>query len=116
MLVRSEIPATTGFVIGVTINSVEFENGASSTDDAMLTAKALDDAGFDFIELSGGAYEHLPAAGDNKEDSTLARETFFLKFLKDVSSKQSRNAPGPNRCGRTDPVAARTSWKRCRRA
>ncbi|KAH7676085.1 Protein F17A9.4 [Aphelenchoides avenae] len=82
--IRTEIPPSTGFAIGVTINSVEFENDTRSTEDAMQTAKALDDAGFDFVELSGGAYERLPVAGESKEDSTLEREAFFLKFLKDV--------------------------------
>lgn len=54
---RAEIPASSGFVIGIKINSVEFQEDADNISDAIAVAKALDAVGFDFIELSGGTYE-----------------------------------------------------------
>ncbi|KAI6192121.1 Oxidored-FMN domain-containing protein [Aphelenchoides bicaudatus] len=70
--IRKEIPASTGFVIGIKINSVEFQHDADNINDVIETAKFLDDLGLDFIELSGGTYE-------NKK-----REAFFGDFAKTI--------------------------------
>ncbi|KAH7697588.1 Protein W06H8.2, partial [Aphelenchoides avenae] len=62
--VRKETPASTGFIVGVKINSAEFQGGFGSDDDG-YTAEALDKSGFDFIELTGGTYKK-PALEQNE--------------------------------------------------
>ncbi|KAI5922677.1 NADH oxidase [Camillea tinctor] len=68
-----------GFVLGIKINSVEFETeGAFSPADAARLVELLEQHGFDLVELSGGTYE-VPAWHHRKE-STRRREAFFLEF------------------------------------
>lgn len=40
--IRKEIPASTGFIIGIKLNSVEFQRGGMGLEDAILTAKTVD--------------------------------------------------------------------------
>jgi hypothetical protein len=45
--------------------------------------KAVDEAGIDLIEISGGTYEAPAMAGakaDKRKASTIAREAYFLRF------------------------------------
>ncbi|KAH7701926.1 Protein W06H8.2 [Aphelenchoides avenae] len=86
--IRKVIPASTGFVVGIKINSVEFQDGGLQANDAAQIAEALDNAGFDFIELSGGTYENL-AFGHRKE-STKKREAFFLDFCQLIKPRIKR--------------------------
>lgn len=76
--IRAELPASTGFIIGIKVNSVEFQEDGNSTDDAIQIAKALDAIGFDFLELSGGTYEKFQFF--HAKDSTKKREAFFGEF------------------------------------
>uniref|UniRef100_A0A7E4VGC4 Oxidored_FMN domain-containing protein n=1 Tax=Panagrellus redivivus TaxID=6233 RepID=A0A7E4VGC4_PANRE len=79
--IRKLIPAKTGFIIGVKLNSVEFQNEGLQTNEAVIIAQELDKAGFDFIELSGGTYEKF--AFETRE-STKNREAFFFEFAKEI--------------------------------
>ena len=76
--IRKEIPAETGFIIGLKLNSVEFQNNQFNTAEAEEVAKIIDDVGFDFIELAGGTYESFDPEG--KRESTKKRENYFVLF------------------------------------
>ncbi|KAL4893468.1 hypothetical protein BDV59DRAFT_177465 [Aspergillus ambiguus] len=69
------------FVVGIKINSVEFQENGFQPDEAKELCRALEDHAFDFVELSGGTYENSPFNGQ-KRASTIAREAFFLEFVK----------------------------------
>ncbi|KAH7051119.1 hypothetical protein B0J12DRAFT_752589 [Macrophomina phaseolina] len=72
-----------GFVLGVKLNSVEFQAGGMRTDDARELCAALEAMGcVDFVELSGGTYE-APAFAHRKE-STRRREAFFIEFAEAI--------------------------------
>lgn len=67
------------FVLGVKLNSVEFQDGGFTADEAAEVVRVLqDDVGADFVELSGGTMEKV--GHDWTKETTLKREAFFLKF------------------------------------
>jgi 2,4-dienoyl-CoA reductase-like NADH-dependent reductase (Old Yellow Enzyme family) len=70
------------FIIGIKINSVEFQEKGFSPEDAQGLVKALEAARFDYAELSGGTYESL--AFGHKRESTKKRESFFLEFAEKI--------------------------------
>ncbi|EPB78038.1 oxidoreductase, FAD/FMN-binding protein [Ancylostoma ceylanicum] len=76
--IRKEIDASTGFLVGIKTNSVEFQDNGLSVDDARLMCQMMEECGFDFVELSGGNIERL--ASQHMRDSTRKREAFFLEF------------------------------------
>ncbi|KAJ6444919.1 NADH:flavin oxidoreductase/NADH oxidase [Purpureocillium lavendulum] len=90
--VRAAVPAT--FCVGVKLNSVDHQAAAdpaasSELQDVLVQAKAIADAGVDFLEVSGGSYENPVFVGDGpqadeKSDKTLHREAFFLEFAKAI--------------------------------
>lgn len=67
-----------GFILAVKLNSVEFQAGGLTTGDAAELVAALQGAGVDYLELSGGAVEDF--GFDRKKDSTKAREAYFIEF------------------------------------
>ncbi|KAE9547494.1 hypothetical protein FO519_009295 [Halicephalobus sp. NKZ332] len=75
--IREQVPASTGFIVGIKLNSVEFQNEGLTTDEAEEVARTLDEAGLDFIELSGGTYEEF---GFVHKESTKKREAYFAEF------------------------------------
>lgn len=92
---RKEIPATSGFVLGIKLNSVEFqEDGLRSEDSKKLaillevllsgSRRSVQQHGFDFIEVSGGNYERM--AFEHVKESTRKREAYFIEFAEDVRS------------------------------
>lgn len=76
--IRRELPSSTGFILGIKINSVEFQADGFTAEEARDLCKILEDNEFDFVELSGGTYE-ASAFGPRRE-STSQRESFFLNF------------------------------------
>ena len=70
------------FILGIKINSVEFQKGGFDTNECKELCAALEANQFDFVELSGGTYEEL--AFSHKRDSTKKREAFFLDFADTV--------------------------------
>ncbi|KAI9736040.1 MAG: hypothetical protein M1818_006216 [Claussenomyces sp. TS43310] len=66
------------FIMGIKINSVEFQEKGFSPEEARTLCQALEAATFDFIELSGGTYES--SALYHRRESTKKRESFFLDF------------------------------------
>ena len=85
------IRAATGpdFGLGVKLNSADFQRGGFTTDEAMQVAQALDAAGIDLLEVTGGNYEspamtgsgELPAA---QRASSLRREAYFLEYAQRI--------------------------------
>lgn len=61
------------FIIGVKINSVEFQTNGFQPSEAKELCQALEKWQFDFVELSGGTYENL-GLELHKRQSTLDRE------------------------------------------
>ncbi|KAI6176115.1 Oxidored-FMN domain-containing protein [Aphelenchoides bicaudatus] len=76
--IRSEIPERTGFIIGIKLNSAEFQKGGLEQNEIIKIAQIIDKIGYDFIELTGGTYE-APKFFHEKE-STRKREAFFIEF------------------------------------
>lgn len=82
--IRQSVPASTGFILGIKLNSVEFQEEGFSPDECRELCQILEtDAQFDFVELSGGTYEDV--AFEHKRDSTRRREAFFLEFADAVA-------------------------------
>uniref|UniRef100_A0AC34F973 NADH:flavin oxidoreductase/NADH oxidase N-terminal domain-containing protein n=1 Tax=Panagrolaimus sp. ES5 TaxID=591445 RepID=A0AC34F973_9BILA len=82
--IRKEIPASTGFIIGIKLNSVEFQREGLTGEETAIIAAEIDKAGLDFIEISGGTYEAM--AFKHKRQSTLNREAFFLEYAEKVKA------------------------------
>jgi len=81
--IRQKLPGSSGFIIGIKINSVEFQEGGFSTEEAKEVCAMLERAEFDFVELSGGTYQSLAFA--HKRESTRKREAFFLDFADKIT-------------------------------
>ena len=83
--IKQRVPKS--FILGIKINSVEFQNGGFSTEDAATLAHTLEENAFDFVELSGGTYENL--AFSHRRESTRKRESFFLDFAASITPSLS---------------------------
>ncbi|TKA83336.1 hypothetical protein B0A55_00626 [Friedmanniomyces simplex] len=66
------------FILGIKLNSVEFQDKGFNPDEAKELCALLEQERFDFVELSGGTYESL--AFVHKRDSSRKREAFFMEF------------------------------------
>jgi len=81
--IRQKLPTSTGFMVGIKINSVEFQKGGFPAEEAKELCELLENEGqFDFVELSGGTYEQL--AFEHKRESSKKREAFFLEFAEQI--------------------------------
>ena len=78
--IRTRVPSS--FIVGIKINSVEFQDKGFDTDECRQLCKRLEENHFDFVELSGGTYEEL--AFQHKRESTKKRESFFLDFAETI--------------------------------
>lgn len=67
------------FILGVKINSSDFQKGGFTEDESLVVCTSLEKAGVDFLEISGGNYEN---AGTTllQPATTGSREGFFLAF------------------------------------
>ncbi|AXY56175.1 NADH:flavin oxidoreductase/NADH oxidase family protein [Acinetobacter chinensis] len=75
------------FIVSVKLNSADFQRGGITEEEVIQVFKAIDDAGIDLIEVSGGTYEAPAMAGakaDKRKVSTIAREAYFLDFAEKV--------------------------------
>lgn len=79
---------SSSFIVGIKINSVEFQEGGFSPEEAKALCQALENARFDYVELSGGTYESL--AFQHKRESTKKRESFFLDFAEQIVQPLSK--------------------------
>ncbi len=75
------------FIVGVKLNSADFQLGGFTEDESVTVYKTLDQMGVDFMEVSGGTYESADMLGvgnKKKKESTIAREAYFLEFAERV--------------------------------
>lgn len=80
---------SSNFIVAVKLNSADFQKGGFSQEDSVRVAKWMEDAGVDFIEISGGNYEQPRMIDFNRKDplatgkrkSTKEREAYFLDFV-----------------------------------
>ena len=82
------------FIISVKLNSADFQRGGISEEDVIYVFKAIDEAGIDLIEVSGGTYEAPAMAGakaDKRKASTVAREAYFLDFAEKIRKEVKCN-------------------------
>ncbi|KAF7591700.1 hypothetical protein BBP40_001213 [Aspergillus hancockii] len=86
--IRKELPSSSGFILGIKINSVEFQADGFTPAEAQQLCQILEQNEFDFVELSGGTYEAL--AFSRKRESTQTREAFFLEFASLISPVLSK--------------------------
>ncbi|KAK7750471.1 hypothetical protein SLS62_007550 [Diatrype stigma] len=71
------------FIIGIKVNSVEFQVEKGFTpQEAVALCQALERAGFDYVEASGGTYECFDFR--HMKESTRARENFFIEFAEEI--------------------------------
>lgn len=83
--VRAE--TSENFIISVKLNSADFQRGGITEEDVITVFKAIDAAGIDIIEISGGTYEAPAMAGakaEKRKASTIAREAYFLEFAEKI--------------------------------
>lgn len=81
--IRKKLPAaSSGFVLGIKINSKEFQEEGFSEDEAKELCQLLEQHEFDFVELSGGTYESLAFA--HKRESTKKREAFVSSWISEM--------------------------------
>ena len=78
--IRKRVPKD--FMLGIKINSVEFQEKGFDTEECKELCAALEKHSFDFIELSGGTYQETAFA--HKRESTKKREAFFLDFAEKI--------------------------------
>jgi 2,4-dienoyl-CoA reductase-like NADH-dependent reductase (Old Yellow Enzyme family) len=74
------------FPISVKLNSADFQKGGFSLEESMQVAQALEAAGIDLLEISGGSYESPRMMGGQQpvRDSTRTREAFFLEYAEQM--------------------------------
>ncbi len=77
--------APAGFVVGVKLNSADFQRGGFSEEESMTVVSYLEAAGIDLLEVSGGTYE-APAMLSTKPASTREREAYFFDYVSAVRS------------------------------
>ncbi|CAE6501084.1 unnamed protein product [Rhizoctonia solani] len=77
------------FVIGIKVNSVEFQAKGFRPEEAAELCKLLEAMGIDFVELSGGTYEEsgFRHADSAPRESTLQRESFFAVFAQQITPR-----------------------------
>ena len=86
------------FPISVKLNSADFQKGGFTADESIQVAQMLENASVDIIEISGGTYEQPkligvdnltinPKRSEQRKESTIAREAYFLEYAQDIRSK-----------------------------
>lgn len=75
------------FVIGIKINSTEFQAKGFQPEEAAELCKELEATEIDFVELSGGTYEEFGFKHSDPapRESTKRREAFFTEFAKKIT-------------------------------
>lgn len=77
------------FIVGVKLNSADFQKGGFDVGDATQVVEWLGAQAVDFVEISGGTYESAAMMGDSQDgrisQSTVAREAYFLDFAEQIA-------------------------------
>ncbi len=79
------------FAVGVKLNSADFQRGGFTIEESMEVAQALEAAGIDLLEISGGNYESPAMAGRGELRATMSnrsseREAYFLDYARRIRS------------------------------
>ena len=79
------------FPIGVKLNSADFQRGGFTIEESMAVATALEIAGVDLLEVSGGNYESPAMTGSGElpkeqRESSRDREAYFLDYARRIRS------------------------------
>ncbi|KAG9125702.1 hypothetical protein FRC07_006531, partial [Ceratobasidium sp. 392] len=92
--IRAEV-TDPGFIIGIKINSAEFQEKGFQPEEAAELCKELEAMKIDFVELSGGTYERLAFNHDESKprDSTKKREAFFTQFAEKITPSLTKTVP-----------------------
>ncbi|CAE6533975.1 unnamed protein product [Rhizoctonia solani] len=92
--IRARVPDPQ-FMIGVKINSAEFQDIGIKPADAAELCQELEGMRLDFVELSGGNYEKWVAFGEEytPRDSTKRREAFFTQFSEAITPHLTKIVP-----------------------
>lgn len=90
--IRTRVPSSTGFILAIKLNSVEFQRGGITPEECRdLCVMLQNQAQFDFVELSGGTYQKNAFkrqdtdTDPNTTTSTAKREAFFLTFAEKIA-------------------------------
>ncbi|KAI0151505.1 NADH oxidase [Pestalotiopsis sp. NC0098] len=75
------------FILGIKINSVEFQDEGFTPEEAITLCQSLEKAKFDYVETSGGTYESMAFA--HKKESTRKREAYFIEFSEQIHKSVS---------------------------
>ncbi len=67
-------------MLSVKLNSADFQRGGFDEEESLEVIGALERAGIDLLEISGGTYERAAMIGQLPRASTRAREAYFLEF------------------------------------
>jgi 2,4-dienoyl-CoA reductase-like NADH-dependent reductase (Old Yellow Enzyme family) len=73
--------------VGVKLNSADFQRGGFDEDESMQAIEALERAGVDLLEISGGTFETGAMMGARLTRRTQAREAYFLHFAEAVRER-----------------------------
>ncbi|KAJ8597291.1 FMN-linked oxidoreductase [Rhizopogon salebrosus TDB-379] len=68
------------FIISVKLNSQDFTHEGINAEESITIAKLLEDAGVDFIEVSGGTYAQTVCSPEDKPYGVETREGYFIQF------------------------------------
>ncbi|KAH9907084.1 NADH oxidase [Xylariomycetidae sp. FL2044] len=79
---------SSSFILGIKVNSVEFQDKGFTPEEAVLLCQALERAEFDYVETSGGTYESL--GFKHAKESTKKRENFFIDFAARMAEPLSK--------------------------
>lgn len=71
------------FIISIKLNS---QDEGFSIEESITVAKLLEDAGVDFIEVSGGAYEQITRSSRDKPYTVETREGYFVEYAELLKS------------------------------
>jgi 2,4-dienoyl-CoA reductase-like NADH-dependent reductase (Old Yellow Enzyme family) len=80
---RIRARVSSGFAVGIKLNSADFQRGGFTEDESRAVLVALAGEGIDLIEVTGGSYES-PAMAGSAAESTRAREAYFLDYARTV--------------------------------
>lgn len=75
-------------VLSVKLNSADFQSRGLEEGESLEVALALEQAGIDLLEISGGNYE-APAMTGVVADSTREREAYFLRYAQDLRARST---------------------------
>jgi 2,4-dienoyl-CoA reductase-like NADH-dependent reductase (Old Yellow Enzyme family) len=84
-----------GFVVGVKLNSSDFQRGGFTQEDSMQVARWLDEDGVDFIEVSGGNYESMALLGADESGGMSKRSRDREVYFKDYAVEVRAHVEAP---------------------